>query len=242
MTALAAFDVLGACTVITEAGKELTFAQFYQEVFDRPFASALLAELLQLEDVERDGNKCAAAYQKQAITALAAWGLAGSLTDEQRLLVTYCFYWWGAFVKGYIAEIATFRDLQNSGIRFQPHDLTQPAERFSFADLTLSEMQGDIKSSTYFLHTARHFPLKHDFYIAAIFDAQSRQQRRIVIMQAAAWDRIDGDTLAVPLTQLTESLAQPVNMTVIGQRLIVAEYELWKAKIRAFQQRGNNHE
>jgi hypothetical protein len=244
VTALAAFDALSSCQVLRE-GTSQTFAQFYQEVFDRPYSSALLAELLLLDDVEGEGALRAEEMGKQAAASLSALGLGGlqeTLTVEQRLLLAYCLYWWGAFAKGYITEIAVFRDLKQSGIVFQAHDLRQAAERFSPDDLTVSGLRGDIKSSTYFLHTARHFPLRHDFYITALFDAQSRQRRRVVMMQADAWDKIDGDTQAAELAQAAALLPQPVAINVKGQRLIVVEYNLWKEKIRAFQTRGESNE
>ncbi|MGH9853458.1 MAG: hypothetical protein ACREBD_26760, partial [Blastocatellia bacterium] len=103
-------------------------------------------------------------------------------------------------------------------------------------DLTVSGMRGDIKSSTYFLHSARHFPLKHDFYIAALYDPQLKQQRRVVIMQADAWDKIDGDPLVAELEQAVALLPQPVKILVKGQGLIVVEYNLWKEKILSLQQ------
>ena len=90
--------------------------------------------------------------------------------------------------------------------------------------------------------TFAQFPLRHDFYITALFDAQSRQRRRVVMMQAVAWDKIDGDTEAAELAQAAALLPQPVAITVKGQRLIVVEYNLWKEKIRAFQTRGESNE
>lgn len=103
-------------------------------------------------------------------------------------------------------------------------------------------MRSDIKSSTYFLHSARHFPLRHDFYIATLFDPRARQRRRVVFMQSEAWDRIDGDTQVAELEQAVTLLPPPVMIVVKGQRLIVVEYNLWKEKIRFGQLRGERHE
>lgn len=241
VTALAAFDALSACQVLREATSQ-TFAQFYQEFFDRPYSSALITELLMLEDVEGTGARRAEEIGKQVVANLSSVGLQEPLTVEERLLLAYCLYWWSAFVKGYITEITVFRDLEQSGIVFQAHDLRQPSERYSPDDLTISGLRGDIKSSTYFLHTSRHFPLRHDFYITVLFDAKSRQRRRAVIMQAAAWGTIDGDTQIAELAQAASFLPQPVAINVKGQRLIVVEYNLWKEKIRAFQMRGQSNE
>lgn len=241
VTALAAFDALSSCWVLRE-GKSQTFAQFYQEFFDRPYSSALIAELLTLDDVEGAGTQRAVTLGKQAAANLASVGLQEPMKETERLLLAYCLYWWNAFAKGYITEIMIFRDLQKSGIVFQAHDLRQLAERYSPDDLTISGLRGDIKSSTYFLHTARHYPLKHDFYIAALFDSHSRQRRRVVIMPATAWDKIDGDTMVAELAQAAALLPQPVAVTIKGQRLIVVEYNLWKEKIRAFQKRGETND
>lgn len=241
-TALVAFDALSSCQVVRE-GKSQTFAQFYEETFDRPYASALIAELLAMDDVEGAGVRRAEAMGKQALKALTPSGSpAVSTSTEQRLLVAYCLYWWGAFAKGYITEISVFRDLAQSGIAFRSHDLSQLAERFSPDDLTISGMRGDIKSSTYFLHSLRHFPLRHDFYIATMFDPRTRERPRVVIMQPAVWDKIDGDTQAAELEQAVTLLPQPVAIIVKGQGLIVVEYNLWKEKILALQKRGESNE
>jgi hypothetical protein len=190
--ALAAFDLLSACR-IEQSGKKRTFAQFYEDVFDRPHASALIGELLTMEDVEGEGARRAEAIGRQVWAELATTELLAPLTAEQRLLAAYCLYWWNSFAKGYITEIAVFRDLAQSGISFEAHDLSQPDERYSQDDLQVSGLRGDIKSSSYFLHTARHFPLRHDFYITTLFDPLARQRRRVVMMQPVAWDRIDGE-------------------------------------------------
>ncbi len=241
VTALAAFDALSSCLVLHE-GKSQTFAQFYQEFFDRPYSSALITELLALDDVEGAGTQLAGKMGKQAAANLTSVGLQEPMNEAQRLLLAYCLYWWNAFAKGYITEITIFRDLQQSGIVFQAHDLRRLTERYSPDDLTISGLRGDIKSSTYFLHTARHYPLKHDFYIAALFDSKSRQRRRVVIMPVVAWGKIDGDTMAADLEQAAALLPQPVAVTIKGQRLIVVEYNLWKEKIRAFQKRGETND
>jgi hypothetical protein len=241
ITALAAFDILSSCRVAREEGSQ-TFAQFYEDFVDRPYATAFITELLAMKDIESEGRRRAEAMRMQIWADLKASGLSEPLTAEQRLLMTYCIYWWGAFTKGYITEVAIFQDLTQSDIVFQAHDLSQFSERFSPDDLTISGMRGDIKSSTYFLHSARHFPLKHDFYIAALYDPQMKQWRRVVIMQPDAWDRIDGDTLAAELEQAVALLPQPVAILVKGQGLVVVEYNLWKEKIHALQKRGESNE
>lgn len=241
VAALAAFDLLSACRV-AQSGQSRTFAQFYEDVFDRPHASALLGELLAMEEVESEGARRAEAIGRQVWAELAATELRAPLTTEQRLLAAYCLYWWSSFAKGYITEIAVFRDLARAGISFEAHDLSQPGERYSPDDLHVSGLRGDIKSSSYFLHSARHFPLRHDFYITTLFDPRARQRRRVVMMQTVAWDRIDGETQPAELEQAVALLPQPVAVAVKGQGLVVVDYNLWKEKIRAFQQRGESYE
>jgi hypothetical protein len=240
-TALAAFDALSSCRVV-RVRRSQTFAQFYKSVIDRPYASTLIAELLAMDDVEGEGARQAEAMGQQALADLAASGLQEPLTADQRLLVAYCLYWWGAFAKGYITEIAIFRDLAQSGIVFQAHDLSQPEERFSPHDLTVAGMCGDIKASTYFLASTRHLQLRQDFYITTLFDPATRQRRRVVIMPLAVWDKMDGDTQAAELEQAVTLLPQPVAIVVKGQGLVVVEYHLWKEKIRALQSGGESHE
>lgn len=239
--ALTAFDTLSSCRVVQE-GKSQTFAQFYEDAVDHPYASALISELLAMDDVEDEGARKGETMSMQILKDLVASGLQEPLTAEQRLLAAYCIYWWGAFSKGYITEIAVLRDLAQSGIVFQAHDLSRPEERFSPDDLTVSGMRGDIKTSTYFLHTIRHFPLRHDFYIATLFDSAARQRRRVVIMPRAVWDKMDGDPQTAKLEQAVTLLPQPVAIRVKGQELIVVEYNLWKEKIRALQERGESDE
>ncbi len=103
-------------------------------------------------------------------------------------------------------------------------------------------MRGDIKSSSYFLHSTRHFPLRHAFYITTLFDPLARRRRRVVMMQPAAWDKIDGETQPAELEQAVALLPQPVAVAVKGQGLVVVDYDVWKEKIRAFQQRGESYE
>ncbi len=183
--ALTAFDLLRDCRVVQHQ-QERTFAQFYDETFDGPAATPFLAELLRMEELQHAGTLRARELGRQ-IWAQTTATLPQPLTSGQRLLAAYCIYWWNSFCKGYINEILIFRDLTQAGIAFEAHDLAQPEARFSAEDLFVSGLRGDIKSSSYFLFTARHFPLQHDFYIATLFDPAVRQQRQVVMMQAAAW-------------------------------------------------------
>jgi hypothetical protein len=238
--ALTAFDLLRECRVAQQQ-RERTFAEFYEEMFDRPAAQPFLSELLQMDELQNAGRRRARELGRQ-LWAQATATLPSTLTRGQRLLAAYCIYWWNSFCKGYLNEILIFRDLTQAGIAFEAHDLTQPGARFSHEDLVVSGWRGDIKSSSYFLFTARHFPLQHDFYIASLFDPSTRQLRQVVMLQPAAWAKIDGETKPAPLEQALNFFSQPVSATVRGQELIIVAYELWKEKILVWQQRGTHYE
>ena len=233
---LTAFDLLALC-IVTRKGKRQTFKRFYEEEIDKKYASPFISNLLDMEYVESESAKRAFAVMEQAKKDLEGMGLREPLTMEQRLLLAFCIYWWGSFAKGYITEIAIFRDLEKEGIQFQPHDLLSQEERFSPWDLAVEGMKGDIKSSTYFLQITRSFPLQHDFYITNLFHPRKRQLLRAVIMKELVWNEINGETVPTTLEFSFSVFPGAAEISVRGQKLIVVEYELWKAKIKSLQER-----
>ena len=60
---------------------------------------------------------------------------------------------------------------------------------------------------------------------------------RAVIMQESAWNEINGETVPTTLELSFNVFPHAGEISVRGQRLIVVEYELWKAKIKALQER-----
>jgi hypothetical protein len=116
-------------------------------------------------------------------------------------------------------------------------DLTDKRQRFSPYDLMVSGWRGDIKTSTYFLHTRRGFPLANDFYIVGLFDETTRRKLDIVMMKPAVWERLDGEPLPCALREVARHFPQPTQVTVRDETLIVVEYEVWKRCVRQYQQR-----
>ncbi|MBC8236137.1 hypothetical protein H8E77_41855 [bacterium] len=196
--ALTAFDLL-SFSLIHYEGRSQTFKRFYEEEIEQKYASLLITNLLKMKDVENEGTKRALALLEQARVDLEEKGLREPLTVEGRLLLAFCTYWWGSFAKGYITEITIFRDLEKEGIQFQAHDILSQEGRFSSWDLIVEGMEGDIKSSTYFLYTSRSFPLRHAFYITSLYNRNKREYLRVVILKESAWHEINGETVLTTL-------------------------------------------
>ena len=129
-----------------------TFRHLFAEHVERPFADKYIEQLLATDDVTKDNVRITALFAKHSVPTLRQAGLLGKELPESWLLLTYCVYWWQNFAKGYAFEVEIMRDLATSDIDFQMHDLRNPLERYSPADLTVLGKWGDIKTSTYFLH------------------------------------------------------------------------------------------
>ena len=104
-------------------------------------------------------------------------------------------------------------------------------QRFEPFDLTVSGWRGDIKTSTYFLHVRRSFPLSNDFYIVALYDEATRQRLNIVMMKPALWEKINGETKSCQLRNVARHFPNPVQVNVRGENLIVVSYSMWKQLI-----------
>jgi len=240
--ALTAFDLL-SLSLIHYEGRSQTFKRFYEEEIEQKYASLLITDLLEMKDVENEGARRAFALlgkvRADLEENLPLFGIPQSgrlrepLTVEGRLLLAFCTYWWGSFAKGYITEITIFRVLEKEGIQFQAHDILSQEGRFSSWDLIVEGMEGDIKSSTYFLYTSRSFPLRHAFYITSLYNRNKRKYLRVVILKESAWHEINGETVPTTLEQVWGVFPGAGEISFKEQRLIVVEYELWKAKIKA---------
>lgn len=149
-----------------------------------------------------------------------------------------CIFWWDSFAKGYIFEVAVYRDLKKTGVAFIAHDITDPEQRRLSFDLLVSDWRGDVKTSTYFLVTARTRALRHDFYITRLYDRERRHRVWAVIMQPEVWAAINGETKVVDLSQAHQRFPTVSCFYHRNHRLVVAAYETWKAKILTFQRRS----
>lgn len=236
---LTAFDRLRVCRV-TWRGQTQTFAAFYETVIDRPYATRLLAALAQEIDVEAAGPRMVRRLGEEVWQTLRRLGLAEPLGLPERLLLAFCLYRWTSFAKGYLAEIAVYRDLEQSGIEFEAHDLADPRARYTPFDLSVSGPIGDVKASTYFLQVMRSFPLRHDFYLTRVFDPGPRRWHRAALLKEAAWQVLDGEPQPGRLSDAPRLWPQPVRIEVRGETLIVVDYEVWKDRVRRLQ-KGASH-
>lgn len=119
---------------------------------------------------------------------------------------------------------------------FTAPDLRKRHERQSPYDLIVQKRFGDIKHTTYFLHTARSFPLKCDFYLTRLYDVRKRRYWPIVILTEDAWHDLNGAVAECSLEQAAEHFPAPVQIVFEKQRLVVITFELWKTKIKLRQE------
>ena len=232
--ALEAFDLLHRARIV-QGRKTRTFQQFYQETIDAVHATPFLEELRMLDKVEDTGLSLVATHWQQISVALDEQGFASD-SEGVLFLRVYCLYWWQSFGKGYIREVAVFHDLQASGIHFTAHDLRNPAQRRSIYDLTVLDQRGDIKTSTYFLHNARFFPLRCDFYILRLFDTTRNRWQEVVLLKRAAWRKINGEPTVCTWEDVADVLPTAAQMELRGETLVVVPYETWKKRILEKQQ------
>lgn len=104
--------------------------------------------------------------------------------------------------------------------------------------------RGDIKTSTYFLHVARSFPLANDFYLVRIYDASRQAWLDIAMIKPVMWQVIDGDTVLCEVAQITQLLPTPLRVLARNEALVVIAYEDWKQRVLRVQVKkgANRHE
>jgi len=231
---LQAFDLLGQAQVQKE-DETRTFATIYRTVIEEPIAADFLTRLLQLTDPEREGIPLKAVYARTVTDRLLRSHWYDPATRHSLYLRAYCIFWWDNFAKGYIFEVAVYRDLKAAGIAFAAHDITDPNQRHLSFDLLVNDWRGDIKTSPYFLTTARTQILRHDFYITRVYDRARQRRVWVVIMQPEVWAAINGETEAADLSQAYQLFPTASYFYHRNCRLVVATYEAWKTKILAYQ-------
>lgn len=229
--AFEAFDLLDQAVLITDR-ERYTFRTLYRQMVDRQMAGPYLGELLTLHDVKQQSPALWSRFARQIVSDFTNRGWRRPDVPETRLLLSYLLYWWGAFARGYAFEVEIFRDLQNSGIQFQAHDLLDRQQRFSPSDLTVSGMAGDIKTSLYFVQAAAL--LVHDFYIVRLF-TRERAYILVVLLQPQIWAIIDSDTVLGHLDTVAEQLPTPVRIRLHDAELVVLGYDEWKRRILHLQ-------
>jgi len=60
-----------------------------------------------------------------------------------------------------------------------------------------------------------------------------REYLRVVVLKESAWHEINGETVLTTLEQVWGVLPGAGEISLREQRLIVIEYEIWKAKIKS---------
>lgn len=231
---LEAFDLLAQARVEVE-GKPRSFAAVHQAVVQEPMAADFLSRLLQVADPEQAGIPLKAAYARTITKRLRESGWYHPDARCSLYMRAYCVFWWDSFAKGYIFEVAVYRDLKRAGIAFVAHDITDPEQRRLSFDLLVSEWRGDVKTSPYFLATARTRTLQHDFYITRLYNCERRQRVWAVIMRPDVWAAINGETEAVELGQAHRRFPSASHFHHRNRRLVVAAYEVWKEKLLSYQ-------
>jgi len=234
LRALEVFDELGAST-ITVRGQTKTFAAFYRTEIEDKYAASFLHQLLTAHSPEATGHQLLRDAWQHIVNALRTMDVQLVGDIEQQCLVTFCGYWWGSLGKGYIQEVVVFRDLEHSGIEFVAHDLRRRNERFSPYDLTVLGFHGDVKTSTYFLHAARSYPLMNDFYLVRIYNVVRRVWPDIAMLKPTVWRVLDGDTMPCELDDVASLLPTPLQLIARDEVLIVITYAEWKQRVLRVQ-------
>lgn len=224
-------DLLDTAQVSTPSVTQ-TFRQVYGELIERPFANQYIQQLLETKDVMAESPALSANSARQIRPILQEAGFWKREVPSSILLQGYCLYWWQSFSRGYTFELFIMRDLLAGGIEFQMHDIRQPAERYSPADLIVLNLLGDIKTSIYFLQEPSANKLPNDFYITRLYE-KGRERTLVVFQKPAAWEVIEGGaTKPGTLETILELLPTPIEIEQRGIMLIVVEYETWKQMVR----------
>jgi hypothetical protein len=222
--------------LITE-GVQKTFAALYAEWVEARHANPFIAQLWQMKDLQKESTCLRAIVAQSIVRDLTRSGLVDPAVPDSRVFLAYCLYWWSSFARGYAFEAWVLRDLQDSGILVEAHDLAHPADRFSPYDLGVLDFRGDIKTSTYFLMVARSNTLQHDFYITRLLG-----RTMVVMLKDAFWEEIDGDTVFVPLKQVVSVFPRAARVGTRSGELVVLDYQVWKERVRAKQQEHSNED
>jgi hypothetical protein len=214
-----------AQSLITFQGRDYSFTRFYDTFIDRQFAEAYLQALVDSANVTQDAPRLQAATARQIVQWLQRQDFYQQGQLETRWLLAFCLYWWSSFAIGYAFEEEIFRDLRAEGIEFFAHDITNRNERLSPFDLTVLNLRGDVKYSTWFLtrEDARLEGL--DFFITRLYDEAGNGWLRIVLLTSAACELIGGET-HFDLPDLSLVAARGLNLI---------RYDEWKARVRSKQ-------
>jgi hypothetical protein len=99
----------------------------------------------------------------------------------------------------------------------------------------VSGFRGDIKTSTYFLHIARSYPLANDFYVIRLYDPVAHEWLDVVMLKPHMWQELDGDTQVCELSHAAELLPGPLQIAARDTVLVVITYADWKQRVLQLQ-------
>lgn len=233
---LSGFNILHTALVMTHAGTS-TFRKIYNTYIESSFTELYITELLKLSDVSREYFSLHARLSREMVTHLRQVGLVRSALPQTNLLLAYCSYFFRSFAAGYAFEVQIYRDLNQSGIIFEAHDIRDRQARRSFHDLKVSDWHGDIKTSLYFLRVGRSRRLPHDFYVTRLY-VKGRPRILVVMLKPEAWNKIDGETVTRLLDEAVGAFPQPVSVKLKAGTVVIADYEVWKTKIFLHQHKA----
>jgi len=188
-----------------------------------------------LSDPETEGERLRASIARRIMGDLRAAGLWQADVPDSQWLITFCLYWWQVFVRGYAFEIAIYRDLDKSGVRYTHHDLLERQTRFSEYYLEIMEFRGDVKTSTYFVSTRRTERLSHDFYITRMYRTSAKQWYRVVWLVKAFWSLLNGEPIPVAYENIWQILPGVAQITLHRRDFVVVLYDEWKQRTIARQ-------
>ncbi len=232
-TLFMAIDLLDKAQIV-EFGDTFTFRQSYTKYVDIPLADSYIHELLALKNIERDSPSLWARYARR-INQL--WRERFAEFSSARLLLVYWLYWWHSFARGYAFELEIFRDLDKSGVMFRAHDLTKRQERFSFGDLKVGDLLGDIKTSLYFVQLKN--VTNHDFYIVRLFLGK-HSYTVVVLLRMAVWPLFNGDTIVGDWDTLRKNLSLPVKIETKTVNFVALSFGEWKRRVKRWQGEDGN--
>ncbi len=231
---LEAFDLLRKARLV-RGNRVWTFEEIYRHAIEGRYATQFLEQLLAMAHPLHEGIPLKAQIARQILTDLAANGWYDPQETGSKYLLAYAYYWWDSFAKGYIFEVSIFRDLDAAGILYTAHNILDPTERLAICDLIIEGWQGDIKTSTYFLHASRTSALPHDFYITRLFDTSRKAWVCAVLMRPAVWKDLNGDVLVADIRQAAQFFPSAVQIDLVEGRFVVLDYKVWKDRVRALQ-------
>ena len=174
-------------------------------------------ESKEVEEISKEHKK---RVKLEIPTRFAQEGWYLPKVPETRFLLAFCLYWWEAFATGYTFEVAILQDLADSELEFQAHNLRRRIERYTEADLAISGMVGDVKSSAYFFFAVRSAELPHDLYITRYYSTSTRSYHRFVIIKAEHWQRINGETQTISFPNWPSVLPSPASFEYTGKEMV----------------------